>query len=537
MGLNSRIGMNMKALKQVFGFVLLISIHLQLAAQSNQWLNILEEGGNNTGTICTQAIQKAINDAADSGGNTIYFPAGDYLTGAIHLKSNTAIYLEAGATLRFSDNFDDYLPFVQLRWEGTVMNSFSPLIYAKDAENVSILGRGTIDGQGKKWWLEMYRIETAKEKLEDTKYQQMWDEQNEGLETSPYYQRTMNLRFFRPPLIQTFNCKNVLIDGVTIQNSPFWTVNPAFCNNVTINGVTIFNPESPNTDGINPTSCKNVHISNCHISVGDDCITIKSGRDADGRKWAQATENVTITNCTMLNGHGGVVIGSEMSGGIKKVTISNCVFDGTDRGIRIKAARGRGGVVEDIRVNNIVMNNIQDQAIVFNLLYDKNTQVEPVTERTPIFRNIHISDVTGTNINKAGLLQGIEEMPISNVSFSNIRMEAQEGFEVNLANQVEFHDVAISSKIGASFKISNSNNLIFDNISSNMPLANTPIISLNNVKNAFIHSNFPMQPTPLFMEIEGEQTKNIVVRHNEFMNVSKIVKRAQNLKKNSIVED
>ena len=177
---------------------------------------------------------------------------------------------------------------------------------------------------------------------------------------------------------------------MTFQNSPFWTINPEFCDNVTISGITIFNPHSPNTDGINPSSCKNVHISNCHISVGDDCITIKSGRDEDGRKYGRPTENVTITNCTMLSGHGGVVIGSEMSGGIKKITISNCVFDGTDRGIRIKSARGRGGIVEDIRVDNVVMNTIKEEAFIMDLFYDKSNAVEPVSERTPIFRNIHI---------------------------------------------------------------------------------------------------------------------------------------------------
>ena len=198
-------------------------------------------------------------------------------------------------------------------------------------------------------------------------------------------------------------------------------MNPEFSDNVTVHGITINNPLSPNTDGINPESCKNVHISDCHISVGDDCITIKAGRDYQARKIGVPCENITITNCTMLSGHGGVVIGSEMSGGVKKVTISNCVFDGTDRGIRIKSTRGRGGVVEDIRVSNIVMSNIKQEAVVFNLKYSK-MQKEEKTERTPTFRNIHISDMICRGVKTPIKIVGLEEAPISNISLKNINI-------------------------------------------------------------------------------------------------------------------
>ena len=246
------------------------------------------------------------------------------------------------------------------------MKSFQPLIYAVDAENITIKGEGTLDGQGKKWWMEFFRvmIDLKDNGMRDiNKYQPMWDAQNDTTaiyaETNKDYVSTLQRRFFRPPFIQPVRCKKVKIEGVKIVNSPFWTINPAFCDNVTVHGVTIYNPskdpKGPNTDGINPSSCRNVRISDCFISVGDDCITIKSGRDADGRKYGKACENITITNCVMLSGHGGVVIGSEMSGGVRRVTISNCVFDGTDSGIRLKSSRGRGGVVEELRVDNIVM--------------------------------------------------------------------------------------------------------------------------------------------------------------------------------------
>ena len=328
---------------------------------------------------CTRLINQTIEKAFSEGGGTLYFPAGTYLTATIQMKSNITLYLESGATLRFSDRFEDYLPFVTVRWEGTVMNTLSPLIYAKGADNLTITGRGTLDGNGFKWWAwEKETRELIKRnggKLPSlNKLQQMWVEANENLEISDYYKPSLERRMFRPPFIQFYECANVLIENVKIINSPFWTINPAFCDNVTVHGVTINNPskdpKGPNTDGINPSSCRNVRISDCFISVGDDCITIKSGRDADGRKYGKACENITITNCVMLSGHGGVVIGSEMSGGVRRVTISNCVFDGTDSGIRLKSSRGRGGVVEELRVDNIVMKNIQRNAFIFDLFYD-----------------------------------------------------------------------------------------------------------------------------------------------------------------------
>lgn len=525
-------------MKRIVSFLLVLTAVACLNgvfARTPGWINILEAGGNNKGELCTGAIQSAIDEANQRGGGTVYFPAGDYLTGAIRMKSNTTIHLEAGAVLRFSTNFDHYLPFVQTRWEGSVMQNFSPLIYAFEAENITITGRGKIDGQGYDWWMEMYRIHEADPNtLEETKYQKMWTAANPDLETEPYYQKTMSLKFFRPPLIQPFRCKNVRIEGVTIVNSPFWTVNPAFCENVTITGITIENPPSPNTDGINPTSCKNVHISDCHISVGDDCITIKSGRDIDGRKWDTPTENVTITNCTMLSGHGGVVIGSEVSGSIRKITISNCVFDGTDRGIRLKAARGRGGIVEEIRIDNVVMKNIQLEAIVMNLFYDKNTSEGPVTEKTPQFRNIHISNVTGSEVNVAGKILGIPEMPIENISFSNINIDAKEGLSIHTASQVELHDVQINTQMGPSFTVTNTEGLVMDNLKSQRPQDGHPVIRLEEVSNAMIYNNFPMAETPLFLEITGSASRRIYLQNNQWANVKVPLKQGHEVKESAV---
>lgn len=381
-------------------------------------------------SLNTRLINSTIDRLDANGGGTLYFPAGKYLTGSIRMKSNITLELEAGATLLFSDNFDDYLPFVEMRYEGVMMKSFQPLIYAVDAENITIKGEGTLDGQGKKWWMEFFRvmIDLRDNGVRDiNKYQPMWDKENDTkaiyADTNEDYVGTLQRRFFRPPFIQTVRCKGVRIEGVKIINSPFWTVNPEFCENVVVKGITIHNVPSPNTDGINPESCRNVHISDCHISVGDDCITIKSGRDAQGRRLGVPCENITITNCIMLAGHGGVVIGSEMSGGVRKVAISNCIFDGTDRGIRLKSTRGRGGVVEDIRVSNIVMSNIKQEAVILDLKYSK-MPLEPKSERTPIFRNVHISGMTVTDVKTPIKIAGLEEAPISDIVLRDIHIRS-----------------------------------------------------------------------------------------------------------------
>ena len=410
-------------------------------------------GASPSGTkLNTVLINKTIEKLNANGGGTLFFPAGKYLTGTIKLKSNITIELEAGATLLFSDNFDDYLPYVEMRHEGIMMKSFSPLIYAVDAEYITIKGEGKIDGQGKKWWDEFFRVIIDLKnngKRDINKYQTMWDQVNDakviGSEINEDYAEALQRRFFRPPFIQPIRCKNIRIEGITIVNSPFWTVNPEFCENVSVDRVTIANPLSPNTDGINPESCRYVHISNCHISVGDDCITLKSGRDLQARNLNAPNENITITNCTMLSGHGGVVIGSEMSGGVKKVVISNCVFDGTDRGIRIKSTRGRGGVVEDIQINNIVMRNIQEEAIVLDMLYSK-MPIEPVTDRTPIFRNINISNVTGSDVLIPIKIRGLEESPISNISFTNINIDGKQKCVFQNCTNIKMKDVFVNGE-------------------------------------------------------------------------------------------
>lgn len=509
--------------------LLVLFVFAGYALHAQSWYDVTKFGARkDSSRKATTAIANAIAAASKAGGGTVYFPAGKYLTGPIHLKSNITIYIDAGAELHFSDNFDDYLPMVESRYEGVDVKSFSPLFYAYKATNIAIKGRGLINGHGKKWWdfVEGYKAEQPR-----SKWQYIFDSLNTNI-ALPDDPRQMKRGFLRPPFIQPMYCKNVLIEGITIINSPFWTVNPEFCENVTITGVTINNPPSPNTDGINPESCKYVHISNCHISVGDDCITIKSGKDVPGRLKAAPAQNYTITNCTMLSGHGGVVIGSEMSGGVKNIVISNCVFDGTDRGIRIKTTRGRGGIVEDIRVDNIIMKNIREQAFVLDMAYSK-TNPEPVSERTPQLRNISYSNITAYT-KEAGFINGLEEMPVENIRFTDVIIHAATGFVVQKAKQIYFNNLSIEVEKGPAIIGKQVNGLELDGIKASRVLPNVPLIFLTDTEDAWIRNTRPATGTSIFLQLNGKLTKGILLQGNNFDGVTQIIKKGDEVNDASI---
>ncbi len=416
-------------------------------------INIKDFGAVADGTtLNTEAIKKAIEAASKQGGGSVLVPAGRFLTGSIALESNINLHLEAGALLLFTTDKSEY-PMVISRWEGATRSVHAACIYGADLTNISITGKGTLDGQGKVWW--------------------------DG--------RAADREYPRPKLVSFDRCTDVLIDGIKLINSPFWTINPICCENVTVNNVSILNPpNSPNTDGINPESCNNVHISNCHIDVGDDCIAIKAGTE-DADEMIPCT-NITITNCTMVHGHGGVVIGSEMSGDVRNVVISNCIFEGTDRGIRFKSRRGRGGVVEDIRINNVIMKDVISPFIM-NLFYfcgprgeekyvwDKNPY--PITDETPSFRRIHFSDITATEVRaSAGFIYGLPEMFVEDISFDNVQILMSEdakpdvpamlagakavqgkGFYIRNARNILFNRVNIQNHTGEGFNVKDSENI------------------------------------------------------------------------------
>ena len=353
------------------------------------------------GALCTQTIQRAIDEAAAQGGGCVVVPAGEYETAGLVLRSHVELHLEAGALLRFTDDFDAY-PVIRTRWEGYEQDSRRPLIYAKGETDVRLTGPGTLEGQGQRWWKAF---------------------------------RAGEMTAARPCFVCFEDCERVVMSDFTVRNSPAWTIHPLRCENVSIRGLTVVNPsDSPNTDGIDPESCRNVRISDCHIDVGDDCVAVKAGtEDADERV---PCENVTITGCTMVHGHGGVVLGSEMSGDIRRVAITGCVFDGTDRGVRIKTRRGRGGSVEDVSITGLVMNDVLCPLVV-NLMYfcgkdgrapivsDPNPQ--PVTERTPHVRRIRMADIVVTNAKSAAAcLCGLPEAPLEDISIVNTQIHLVE---------------------------------------------------------------------------------------------------------------
>jgi len=314
-------------------------------------------------------------------------------------------------------------------------------------------------------------------------------------------------------MVTTYECKNILIEGVSFSNPPFWTIMPVFSDNITITGITINNPGgSPNTDGIDPSSCRNVHISNCHITVGDDCIVIKSGRDEDGREAARPTENITITNCTMLEGHGGVVIGSEMSGNVKRVTITNCVFEGTDRGIRIKTMRGRGGVIEDLLVSNIVMNNMINEGILITLRYQR-TDPEPLSERTPACKNVRISGIIQRGGQRAVAIYGLEEMDVSQVSISNIETYTQRGIIIENGSDISFHDIKMAVSEGSALEAKDSKKISWDKVTVVNSKPETPLLKLTNCNGVTVSNCHQPEPVSLLIS-EDEKCENIIVANN-----------------------
>jgi polygalacturonase len=414
--------------------------------------NVRKRGACGDGrTLDTQAIQSTIEACAEQGGGTVFLPAGQYLTGSLFLRNNITLHLDAGAVILGSEDPRDY-PIFHSRWEGKHQDTHAPLIAGQSLHNIAVIGRGTIDGHGASWW-------------------------------KAHKKRTLD--FPRPRLIGFFDCNNVLIEGITAINSPSWTINPVHCQNVNIRALTIINPpDSPNTDGINPDSCRLVHISDCHVSVGDDCITIKSGNENESDNRRAPCRDITITNCTLERGHGGVVIGSEMSGGVKNVVISNCVFIGTDRGIRIKSRRGRGGTIEDIRVSNLIMDGVLCP-FTMNLYYhigvrgDKHVsdkRPHSVNDGTPRLRRIHFSHITARNVTRAaGFLYGLPEMPLEDITLSDISISisketdsgypemaddipemSQAGFFIRNARRIRIDHVEVTGQRGPAFDIDDS---------------------------------------------------------------------------------
>ena len=376
-----------------------------------------------SGLPVTDAINRAIVACSEAGGGKVLVPEGTFLTGAIHLKSNVNLVVSKGATLLFSTDPSDYLPLVYTRWEGVECFNYSPLIYAFEQQNIAVTGQGTLDGQAAwdNWWAWNRKQDEAGIKLVTKQSAPRLELFRMAEDRVPVAQRRMGEgAFLRPNFIQPYRCTNVLVEGVTILRSPMWEVHPVLCENVTVRGITVVS-HGPNNDGCNPESSRNVLIENCTFDTGDDCIAIKSGRNQDGRRVAVPAENIIVRNCVMKDGHGGVVIGSEISGDCRNVFIENCLMSSPnlDRAIRIKTNSIRGGLIENVFARNIHVGQVSDAVIKINFHYEEGD----AGPYTPVVRNILIQQLTSSKSPRALDLRGYENSPISNIRLVDCRFE------------------------------------------------------------------------------------------------------------------
>jgi polygalacturonase len=401
----------------------------------------------------TQAFRRTIEACHNEGGGVVLVPAGTWATGPIHLRSNVNLRLEKGALVRFSTRFADYLPVVFTRWEGIECYNYSPLIYARDCENIAVTGEGTFDGQGQVWW--------HWKKLQQAAAKTLYDAEFDGVPAEARVYGTEEAAL-RPQFLQPINCRNVLIEGVTFLNGPMWTVHPVYCENVVVRNIAV-QTRGPNTDGLNPDSCRNVVAEDCSFYTGDDCIAINSGMNEDGWRVGRPCENIVIRNCHMSEGHGAVAIGSGMSGGIRNVHVSDCRFTGGNQGIRLKSMRGRGGFVENVYCENIYMANLRREAIVLNMFYGSSTAASR-SDAAPTFRNIYIRDVICESAGMAVAIRGLPEQPIEHVILEDLHLNAVEGIRCQDADDLILSDVSGTVQEGPPFGCSNVTRLQVTNM-------------------------------------------------------------------------
>jgi polygalacturonase len=396
---------------------------------------------------CTKAIHRAIAECTAAGGGRVVIPPGNYLTAAIHLQSNVNLCISKGATLRFVQDPRQYLPAVHTRWEGVECMNYSPFIYALDQENVAITGSGTIDGQADNehwwWWNGNPLYGGSREKPSQMAARRRLFQMAES--DTPVNERILGEgSYLRPNFVQFYRCRNVLIEGISVRNSPMWQIHPVLCTNVIVREVTAAS-HGPNNDGCNPESCRDVLIENCLFDTGDDCIAIKSGRNRDGRRIGIPSENIIIRNCRMRDGHGGVTIGSEASGGVRNVYAENCQMDSPnlDRALRLKTNSFRGGFIEDVFMRDVSVGQVADAILSINLYYEEGAS----GQFPPSVRNIEMRDVTSGKCRYALYLRGYKASPLRNIrlircSFENVA----EADVVENVKGLEFDQVTVNGK-------------------------------------------------------------------------------------------
>ena len=460
-------------------------------------VSLTDFGGVGDGTTMnTDAFAEAVRSLADEGGGHLDVPDGIWLTGPIRLEDDIDLHLSDGAIIIFSSDRSLY-PIIETSFEGLDTKRCESPISAEGAVNVSITGGGVLDGGGEAWrqvkkskvtpsqWKKIVASGGVLNEKEDVWYPDegyVRAEKNaelnvpSGLETAAAWDSVKS--FLRPVMISFRNCENVMMRGVLVQNPPCWTIHPLMCKNVLIDGITVRNAAyAQNSDGIDIESCENVAVLNSTFDVGDDGICIKSGKDGDGRRRGKPCRNIIVSGCTVYNGHGGFVVGSEMSGGVENVMVSDCRFLGTDVGLRFKSKRGRGGVVKNIYAERIVMTDIVTDAVLFDLFYGGVSAVEALEanatrsdtsavagmpaadETTPEFRDIHISEVVCRGAARAMYFDGLPEMPISGISVKDCIFTSVRGAELKYCDGVSFRNVDIRPSEGEPVTAEKVNNL------------------------------------------------------------------------------
>ena len=458
----------------------------------NNTVSISDFGGLGNGySMNTVAFGNAMEALSKKGGGQLTVPAGVWFTGPIVLLSNINLHLEKGALILFSSDFNLY-PLVNTCFEGLETRRCQSPISARNAVNIAITGEGSINGSGEAWRpLKKAKVTDAYWKkviksggvLKDPTY---WfpskgSLKGESISDSNVPRGKMTdsswlevKDFLRPVMINFIECKNVMLQGVLFENSPSWNIHPLMCTNVIIDNVTVRNPNyAQNGDGIDVESCKNVLIVNSSFDVGDDAICIKSGKDEEGRVRARPSENIIVDNCKVFKGHGGFVVGSEMSGGVRNISVRNCQFLGTDVGLRFKSNRGRGGLVENIYISDIYMFDIVTDSFLFDLFYSGKSSSEslddgdmaatagqniPVTKETPSFRNIYVKNIVSRNARRAMYFSGLPEMKISNINVENAIISSQFGAVISESDGIKFKNIQIIQQTGPALTLQNVKN-------------------------------------------------------------------------------
>ncbi|PRY99900.1 polygalacturonase [Marinilabilia salmonicolor] len=451
----------------------------------------VQKGSNNH--KITDAIHLAIDAAAAAGGGKVLIPEGEWLTGPIHLKSNINLHFEEGASLFFSENKEDYLPVVKHRYEGVEAYNYSSLIYANNVENVAITGKGILEGQGEHW----LNWSTVQPRAEATKV---------PLSRRKNFGKGAGKEGMRPSFVVFWKSRNIFIEGITLRESPMWNIHLIYSNHIVVRDITIHSVESHNGDGIVLDSSGDALLEYNHLSTGDDAIVLKSGFNEEGLEINIPTENVVIRNYyayDVRTGSGGVVFGSETSGGIKNVYVHDAIFEKCDRGIRFKTARGRGNVTENIIIRDVQMKNIRYEAINFNTAYT-GAGVGP----SPLVRNIDIRNVKINGVPNAIVLNGLPEKWIENIYMENISaINVKEGIRLARVKNLVMKDIRIESESRAMIA-DDVYEVKLENLELKDQTAGNPVLLKGRYSGAIIAPDFSEEN----VDFEEGAEKNILIK-------------------------